>query len=185
MAGEATHPVAKLKESLVNVGRHDRVLALEVRPQRYGFAVLEGSGGLLDWGIRSCGNGRIVRMGGLDSLLESYSPHFVVIRRRKHNSRQAANAVRSVVTRITKEARRFSAQTTFISAKPIRRLFEQYGCTNKHETASALAEWFDEIAWKLPARRRPWQSEKKNTLLFDALATGIAFFARIFDRPTL
>ena len=176
MAGEATNPVAKLKESLVNVGRHERVLALDVRPQKYGFAVLEGPDALLDWGVRSCRNGQIVRTGRIDSLLQSYSPHFVVIRRREHNSRKAANAVRALIAKITTEARRYSVKTRFISGKRIRRLFERYGCMNKHEIASLLAEWFDEIRWKLPTKRRPWESEKYNTLIFDGVATGIAFF---------
>ncbi len=185
MAGETTNPVAKLKESLANVGRHERVLALEVRPQKYGFAVLEGADALLDWGVRSYRIGQVARAGRIDSLLESYSPDFVVIRRREHNSRKAASAVHTAMAKIRIESRRYSARTRLISGKNIRRFFEQYGCTNKHEIASVLAEKFDEILWKLPARRRPWESEKYNTTLFDALATGTAFFARVLRRPTL
>jgi hypothetical protein len=90
-----------------------------------------------------------------------------------------------VIAKIRIEAGQHSAETRFVSGRKIRRLFERYGCTNKHQIASLLAEWFDEIRWKLPTKRRPWQSERYNTLLFDALATGIAFFAHIIDGPTL
>ena len=176
MAGEAKHSLATLKESLMNVERTERVLALEVRPQKYGFAVLESSVGLLDWGIRSCRNGQITRPGGIDSLLQVYAPHFIVIRRREHNSRRAANAVRVVTINITTKARAYSVKTIFIRGRKIRHFFERYGCTNKYEIASLLAEWFDEIRWKLPTKRRPWESEKYNSLVFDGVATGIAFF---------
>jgi hypothetical protein len=178
MAGEPTNFVAKLKESLGNAGWHERVLALEVRPKKYGFVVLEGPDVLLDWGIRSYRNEQIVRSGRFDSLLQSYAPHCVVIRLRRHHSQKAAEAVRNAITEISDDMGRHSIKTRFISWTTIRRIFERRGCKNKHQIHSLLAEWFDEISWKLPARRRPWQSERPNTLLFDALATGVAFFVR-------
>jgi hypothetical protein len=177
MASESTSTLAKLKGSLANVGRHERVLALEVRPQKYGFAVLEGPDALLDWGVRSHRNGLVARAGRIDSLLESYSPHFVVLRHSEHNSRQAANAVRAVTVKITIEARRHSVQTQFISGKKIRRFFARNGCVNKHQIASLLAEWFEELSWKLPPKRRLWQSEHYNMMIFDAVGTAMAFIA--------
>ena len=41
----------------------------------------------------------------------------------------------------------------------------------------ALAEWFEDLAWKPPLRRKPWQHEPHNTVIFDALATAVVFLA--------
>jgi hypothetical protein len=59
----------------------------------------------------------------------------------------------------------------------VRRFFDQTGSATKHEIASTLAEWFIELAWKLPAKRKPWQSENYQMVIFDAVATGAAFLA--------
>ena len=63
----------------------------------------------------------------------------------------------------------------WIPAKTVRAFFADHGAATKHAVASLLAEWFEELTWQVPAKRKPWQSERYNTLMFDALATGMAF----------
>jgi len=53
----------------------------------------------------------------------------------------------------------------------------------KHEIASAIGELFVELVWKLPTKRKPWQSEDHNMVIFDAAALGVTLFAKQ-DDPT-
>ena len=48
--------------------------------------------------------------------------------------------------------------------------FAQGGRWNTHEVAQAIAKRFPELAWHLPRKRKPWQSEPKKQLIFDAAA---------------
>ena len=42
-------------------------------------------------------------------------------------------------------------------------------------STAQLAEWFDELSWKLPPKCKPWQSEDHNLTIFDAAATAMTF----------
>jgi hypothetical protein len=157
-----------------NGGRDElRLLALEIRPKKAGFAIFEGST-LLDWGVTHYGAATpaIRRIG---SLLDRHVPSVIVTRQRprlKH-SRDGASIVQS----IKRGAKRRSIPVRFRDAQQIRAFFKQRGCRSKHKTAVLLAEWFPELAWRVPPKRKLWQSEPHNALLFDAVATAVTFLA--------
>ena len=52
------------------------------------------------------------------------------------------------------------------------------GTSGKYETALSLIRAFPQLEWKLPPRRKPWQPEHRNMCIFDAVAIGVAYFAR-------
>ena len=147
-----------------------RLLALEIRPQKAGFAVFEGAS-LLDWGVRGYGQTPAIRR--IETLLSLYAPSVIVIRRRPY-LKHGDNGAR-VVQSIKRGAQRKSISVPSLDAHHIRAFFKQRGCESKHAAATLLAEWFPELAWKVPPERKPWQSEPHNTLLFDAVAIGVTF----------
>lgn len=167
--------------------RKDRLLALDIRPQKFGFAVFEGPRRLLDWGVRSYRGRRAHRRAivkkRIGFLLGLYAPSEAVMRRRKSSSREARKAILSAVQTIRTEAKGRSIILQSLSTREIRRHFAEYGCASKHQIASLLAKWFEELSCKLPPKRRAWQSEAHNMLVFDAGATGIAFLEQRGKRP--
>src|SRR5258708_2719874 len=100
----------------------ERVLALEVRPSKLGFAVFDGPAQLVDWGIKACG-GRNRRDAAtvIENLLRMYAPSFVVIRRRTTVPRKSSGAVAAAITDIRLSARRRWARLRFITAAQVRR----------------------------------------------------------------
>lgn len=165
-----------------SVAPRERILALEVRPQRFGFIVLQGVTRPLDWGVRTYAKQKSdtssTASAKVATLLDLYSPAAVVIRRRSGAPPTPRGTTRATVARVAAEVRRQSVACHFVTAKEVRRFFGPYGGATKHGIASILAEWFEELAWKLPPKRRPWQSEHYNALIFDAAATAVAFLAR-------
>lgn len=157
---------------------HERLLALEVRSQRIGFIVLQGTTRLLDWGVRTYGkqksNAPSVGCSRVATLLDLYSPAVIVIRRRK-TVRTPRRIISATVVRIAAEARRRSISCRFVTAKEVRHFFARYDVTTKHAIASLLAKWFPDLTWKLPRKRRAWESESYNAPLFDAAATAVAY----------
>jgi len=73
----------------------------------------------------------------------------------------------------------------------VRRFFARYNGTTKHAIASLLAGWYPDLFWKLPRKRRIWQSESYNMAVFDAAATGVAYLGKMshqrgpFDGPSV
>jgi hypothetical protein len=158
-----------------------RVLALDIRAQRFGYAVFEASPvKLLDWGVRS------MRMDGarrgawhIADLLRMYQPSAVVFRRIKAGGRRDTPGARNITHAIKCEARRNAVPVALVGKSALKIFFREYGKHTKHEIASALAAVFAELKWKLPPPRRLkfWRGEARRMSVFDAAALGIAFLA--------
>jgi|SRR5579872_841111 len=147
-----------------------RLLALEIRPKKAGFAVFEGST-LLDWGVTRYGADTPASR-RIGSLLDRHRPDVVVTRWRPRLKHSRTGA--SVVESIKRGAQRRSILVRILDALQIRTFFKQRGCRSKHTTAVLLAEWFPELAWRVPPKRKAWESEPHNALLFDAVGTAVA-----------
>jgi len=155
-------------------------LALEIRPRKAGFVVLEVTAAtrLLDWGVRNYGDVRHEPIAGVKkiaALFDFHSPGLVIIRQRSGLSKETMNVIGAIQQGILMEARRRCIECSVVEAKHVREFFGQYGCKAKYEVASILAEWFEDLAWQLPPRRRIWQSEAHAMLLFDAAAAGVTY----------
>jgi hypothetical protein len=111
----------------------------------------------------------------IGSLLDLYAPSVIVTRRRPRLKHSQAGA--SIVQSIKRGAQRRSICVKTLDAHRIRAFFKQRGCRNKHQIGVLLAQWFPELAWRVPPKRKVWQSEPHNTLLFDAVASAATFLA--------
>jgi hypothetical protein len=159
-----------------------RLLALEIRASRLGFAVLEGSTRLLDWGVRSFGEQndklRSVVSDRIGTLLAFHKPAAVVARVRKYHSAGQNKRFLTILATIRSETMRNSTKFFVLTRRQARVRFGPNGQVTKHDIATSLAKQFEEISWKLPGRRKAYQSEAPAMLVFDALANGVAFLGR-------
>ena len=158
--------------------QEDRLLALEIRPQKFGFVVFEGPS-LLDWGVRSYVGPSAHRRATLKKrirvLLESYAPVSVVMRRRNSSSRKARTAILSAIQTIEIEARTRSMKLQSMNPQEIKLFFAKHGGTTKYEIASLLGKQFEELSWNVPPKRKPWHCESYRMCMFDAAAAGMTF----------
>lgn len=152
-------------------------MALEIRPRRFGFVVLEGVSTLLDSGVRRYGGeAQALTIRKIADLMTFYQPAAIVMCRRRAASLPQVAAVPSrVMSMVRSEARRRLIDIRIVSTEQVRTFFAAHGGKTKHAIASTLADWFEELIWKLPPKRKAWQSERYNTLIFDAAATAMAF----------
>jgi hypothetical protein len=157
-----------------------RIVALDLRARRFGFAVLEGPRRLLDWGIRAYPTQPdkifVVRKRILP-VLRMFSPSAVILPR-QISSLKKCPGLKACRQMVRSEALRRSIQAEFVSKQELKQTFEQFGSTTKYEIASRIALMFPELTWKLPAARKPWQTEPHNQTIFDAIALGLTYFAR-------
>ena len=161
-----------------------RVLALDVRPRKAGFAVFEGSR-LLDWGVKTYGNqGGSLGMtvsGKINGLLDLHSPALVVLRKRTNPA--AVRALPPIIETIRIETMRRSVGLRLLSTETVKRFYIGLGCPTKQQIATAVAGWYPELRWKLPPKRRTWESENHNMTLFDAAAVGVCLMGGVNGTP--
>ena len=159
-----------------------RLLALEIRASKFGYAAFDGATRLLDWGVSWFGEkkGQLAHTVSkrIRVLLSLHRPHVVVARGRNYHSTAASRRFAVVVRAIRAETKRHSARFILLSAHKVQRQFAMRGCTTKHEIATSLAKQFEEISWRLPERRKSYESEAPSMVIFDAAATGLAFLGR-------
>lgn len=159
-----------------------RLLALHVRPQRFGFAVFKGPKQLLDWGGGTYPprSGRIAAQVSkrLDPLLRIYGPS-VVIARKLSAREQRQYDLRPIVSVVKGHAAKHSAEFVPIGRKEVHQVFLRSDRkVTKYQIAAQVAICFPELLWKLPPPRKPWQKEHYNMAIFDAVALGISYFSR-------
>jgi hypothetical protein len=159
-----------------------RLLALEIRASRLGFAVFEGPTKLLDWGVRSFDNDhKTLRSSVSDRisvLLTFYEPLALVMRGRICNSASHRRTLAKIVSAIRVESRRNSTRFIVLTTRQVRNSFFANGKITKHDVALSVAQQFEELTWKLPRRRKFYQSEAPAMVVFEAVANGIAFFRK-------
>jgi Holliday junction resolvasome RuvABC endonuclease subunit len=172
--------IGKKQTSTTPNGDNRSLLALDIRAQKFGFVIFKEQTELLTFGTRKYGGTKrslihaVLKRIGL--LLDFYEPSVVVIRQISARSPAASRQLGQIIKTVRMEARRRNVDTHILNSDGVKKFFAKSGLATKHEIASTLAEWYKDIAWKLPNKKKAWQSERHNLVIFDAVATGVAFF---------
>ena len=154
-----------------------RILAIDVRPRRFGYVVFESPVRLVDLGSGKY-DADAAEMARIAWLFRLLQPSTVVLREISVGSQRDRAATRKHTKAIQAEADRFSITTKFISDKTIRTVFQGNERHNKHDVASLVAAHFPELKWKLPTKRKPWETEHWRMSVFDAAALGLTYISR-------
>jgi hypothetical protein len=156
-----------------------RVLALELRHRRIGFAVLEGPERLLDTGVKRYQySGHVVAI--LRTIVTIFAPSALALRQANHRILEHRKSASATVHLIRTECNRQGVGFNWISTPEVRHAFGHSG-KSKDDIAAEVARIFPELQWQLPPARhkRSWVSEGWNMPLFDAVATGFTYLAKL------
>ena len=139
MALGAEEPRVRLN-SFMRLRIYDpRILAIDLRPRRFGYALFEGPRMLLDWGICEyllSGNERAEIAGRrLAALLKICSPSTVVLKTERWESAIASPSGRALIEAITRETSARSIPICLIRQNQLRRTFLNLQCETKEEIA--------------------------------------------------
>lgn len=160
---------------------HDRrILAIALRSRRFGFAVFEGPNRLLDWGMvfysPNDGMERAATSKRVASLLALFIPSVVVVAKTRLQNGHNGSAVRPILRLIRREASCRLIPVHVMKKTEVREVFHLAHVKSKYEIAATMAQMFPELLWKLPPKRRIWESEHPILAMFDAVAFGFAFW---------
>jgi len=156
---------------------HDkRIVAIDLRGGSFAFAVFQGPDRLLDWGVRSFRRGvnavKIPARKKVAALLDYFSPDAVVIRVRTGDRDARRRKMREIVLG---EAAKRRIPARLLSRRAVKDAFAGANRT-KYTIAASVAERLPGLAPVLPTAHSLWVSEEYILSVFDAAATGIAYF---------
>ena len=154
-----------------------RVLAIDLRFRRSGFAIFEGPKRLLDFGSTPVKAGQLDSAGNsLSELLKLSLPAVIVIKKQRWEKMLNDPRAKPIVEALTSGAGLNRIQIQLLDEDAICYAFRNLGCETKSEISGALARIFPELAWHVPPTRRPWDPEHSRQKVFDAIALGLAYW---------
>lgn len=112
------------------------------------------------------------------SLLTLYIPSVVVVGQTRLLNVSNGSGVRPILRSIRREASSRLIPVCLMKKTEVGEVFRLIHAESKHEIASMLTQMFPELLWKLPPKRRVWESEHPIMTMFDAVALGFAYWQR-------
>jgi len=146
----------------------DRILALDLHPRSFGYAVFENAG-LLDWGLRKWPSRQHkTAERKLGRLLTLWQPMRLVVRE---------GAARREYAMVKGMARDLKIPVLDIRQRAVQDAFRSSKRPSRFDIARAVAERYPELALRLPAARKLGHGEPFQLRMFNAAATGLAFLS--------
>ena len=151
-----------------------RSLAVAPSTRGFGFAVLEGESKLVDWGVKpATGDKNSHCLAKVEKLFTLYRPAVLVLEDPKSSPRSAR--IHELNIQLVELAKQNSIRVKLLTRAKVRGAFFADGEGTKEALAALLAERFpEELAHRLPPKRRLWNSEAHAMGIFDAVALGLA-----------
>lgn len=139
----------------------------------FGYAILEGSDRLIEWGFASeTGIKNKPALKKFKVLVEKCEPDILALQNLDFNRSQKVKALHNEVMTL---AAVHSISTAVLRKQQINILLDSEVKATKHQLACWLAEKFpNELADRLPPKRKPWQGEDGRIKIFEAVALALA-----------
>jgi hypothetical protein len=153
---------------------HKRILAIYPNSRGFGFALLEGTELLVDWGVvqtkfdkhRQC-------LSRIKRFIVQYRPDVLVTEDAQKNLNRGKR-IRKLLTAIRQLVLKVDIKFKGVSRAQVQKYFQGPRRVTKHQMAVGIAERFPELSSRLPPTRKPWMSEDSRMAIFDAMALGLS-----------
>jgi hypothetical protein len=154
-----------------------RILAIALSYGGFGFVVMEGQKTIIEFGRRVAdGNKNAQSLAKTIKLLNFYRPDVLVLQDVEAKGSRRYPRIKTLNRQIKGVAEKNKIEVELISGKQLRSLLLGNPKGTKHEMAEMLAMQFpDELASRLPPKRKLWKSEDSRMDIFDAVALAVVF----------
>jgi len=157
-----------------------RIIAVDLRAQQFGYAIFEGPDRLLDYGggqLRPGGRaGSVLAARRTRQLIKLFTPSAIVVKRPDRRVTTSRPGIRLIANAIRREASRQLIQYCLVARNEIREAFSTFEAENKYEISAVLAQMFPELLSRLPANRETGDSEHPRMVVFDAISVGFTYW---------
>lgn len=145
-----------------------------------GDAVMEGPNMLVDLGCKEVkGDKNIQSLARVEKLIEYFQPGILLLPNVDSKSSRRAPRIKTLQQQIIKAAGKRKLKVGLLSVNQLRSSIFSNSKWTKHQMAETLARQFpDELASRLPPKRRTWTNEDRRMDMFDAVALAVTFRMR-------
>ena len=150
----------------------NRVLVLDLRADRIGYAAFELPLNLLDYGASRFDSKKLAWR-RVSNLLRTFRPSVIVLRRVRGRSTRRQPRWRAILRMIRRGAKKIEVPVAWVTDSALHAFYRQFECRNKFQVAHLLSRRFPELARKLPSQRKPYEPEPWTMTYFDAIALGV------------
>ena len=153
-----------------------RILAIALSTRGFGFVVMEGQNTIIECGGRVATGGakNAQSVAKAQKLLNFYRPDVLVLQDVEAKGTHRAPRIKTLNRQIKAVAKKRKIRVKLIPGKQMRTLLLGGRKGTKYQIAEMLAAQFpDELASRLPPKRKPWKSEDGRMDIFDAVALAV------------
>jgi len=112
------------------------------------------------------------------SLLRHGSPSSIVMKQCRSAKLSGNTNGVPILKAIRLAAKEHGIPMYVLGRDEIEAAFRIFQARTKQEIACAVVGIFPELLARLPPKRKKWQTEARGMIVFDAIATGIAYWQR-------
>jgi Holliday junction resolvasome RuvABC endonuclease subunit len=156
-----------------------RILAIAPTARGFGYSVMENNA-MLECGYKGVrGNKNQKAIFKIEKLITRFLPEVVVLQDVNAKGCRRAPRIRALHRQIVQLAEKQKCKVQLYSGKRLREALLGNAKGTKHEMAEQLAHKYpDELAAKLPPKRRAWENEDGRMDMFDAVELAVVYWIR-------
>jgi Holliday junction resolvasome RuvABC endonuclease subunit len=159
------------------ISKKVRILAVALTARGFGYCVMEGQV-MLECGHKEVGGNKNAHaVSKIEKLMNQFLPAVVVLQDVNAAHCRRAPRIKALHRQVVGLAEKHKCKVTLFSGKQLRMTLLGDAKGTKHEMAEMLAKQFaDELASRLPPKRKFYDSEDCRMDMFDAVGLGVAFW---------
>jgi hypothetical protein len=154
-----------------------RILAVDLRAHRFGYAIFELPHQLLDCGIPTFDSSYILAV-RLQVLIKLFRPSVIVLDPGARRGLRKKEWRALLITSIRQRASKLGVSVTVVPASVLRNFLKSLGTRNKYRLARLLIGWFPQLSRPTPTARKSYEPERWMMARFDAVGLGVAYLLR-------
>lgn len=152
-------------------------MAVALSSRGFGYAVLEGEKFLVEYGSTSVKGDKNTRcLVKIEKLIALYRPDALALQNATAKGSHRAPRIKTLNQQAIEAARKNRLKVTLFSGKQLRSLLVHNVCGTKQEMAEMVVKHFpNELASRLPRKRRSWEGADARMDIFDAVGLAVAY----------
>lgn len=152
-------------------------MAVALSSRGFGYAVTEGADQLIDYGNMGIeGDKNAGSLAGIAKMIVRNQPEILVLQDVDAKGSRRAQRIKELHRKVVALAKKHKLKVVTIPGKKLRSALLGNENGTKWEIAELLAQRFpDELASRLPRKRKPWESEDARMDIFDAVTLAATY----------
>jgi len=161
----------------MNHNKKFRILAVSLSTEGFGYALTEEDSTLVDYGNKVFPKEKNAHsLTEIDKLIALFQPNVLVLHNVDGKGTYRALRIKELHRDVVMMAEQHKLKVTQISNSELRTMLLDDPRGTKHAMAVRVARQFpDDLASRVPPKRKPWTSQQSRMDIFDAVGLAVVF----------